>query len=457
MQKKGRKVKNIIALILVVIMLGGLIASLGWATKGFKDKTFGNLNKIIKDKMPNNDKTKNGQGKNTEKEKEKPKPKEERMKLANGIEVYDQHGLIDRYATTSKRMVYSSYRSENEQKSVYYRFLQYPKKAANRLTAKLVWKSNGQETDPNGNLASSYIGLSATEFADNEALGVKFLKTFDDYIELVVTSGEKEIRSTLGCRGDDIDFSQMDKFESVFSLEDGDKPVEYKLDKINEFIKSQGKSCGTEDKITSKNIQSVLKSTVQMNDIKSLRKMLLKPKNKKLLEMFGYNGVFSEVILATQGAVSEFSDDKSFKRYTGGNFDNGYFERKTGYDVVRNGSDRDLVYILKKYYQEFYGRAFTDEEIKKILTINFYVGLYDYNSEDYQKGIQKIKKEVLNNENDANAPVFLIKFETTIEYKSQKFNIATEPQEMKNHKKELWHFSGTKDGRPIPNTTIFNG
>ena len=46
MNKKG-KAKHIISLILLIIFLGGIIGGLGWATKGFKDKSFGNLTDIV--------------------------------------------------------------------------------------------------------------------------------------------------------------------------------------------------------------------------------------------------------------------------------------------------------------------------------------------------------------------------------------------------------------------------
>lgn len=46
-QRRNNKATSIISLILLIIFMGGIIGGLGWATKGFKDKSFGNLTDIV--------------------------------------------------------------------------------------------------------------------------------------------------------------------------------------------------------------------------------------------------------------------------------------------------------------------------------------------------------------------------------------------------------------------------
>ena len=249
-QRINNKATSIISLILLIIFMGGIIGGLGWATKGFKDKSFGNLTDIVDGYIKKKESNK--------KEIEGEKKQENKFKLNNGIDVSDYSNTLDYEYMKEKKESNALYMAplrsgENtEEKNIYMSFSQWPENFATEtiFKAKLTFYNSGKTKTDDGIPITDYVELDKTEFLKNEQLKVTYKKVFDEYIELIVTISGLEYKLKLGCRGNKIDITTLNFEDNVVYNFDSDK---FECD-IAKMLKDKGHSLGTEDKLTSDDI-----------------------------------------------------------------------------------------------------------------------------------------------------------------------------------------------------------
>ena len=215
-QRRNNKATSIISLILLIIFMGGIIGGLGWATKGFKDKSFGNLTDIVDGYIKKQEKS------NPKKGKESENGKKNRLELSNGIDVVDYANVLDVKYMQEKNepnelcMAPIKANMQNDKKTFYMSFRQWPEKfAVEKIKASLVFHESGETVSKWGKPITNYVELENSEFKYNEFLKVNYKKAFDEYIDLKVTVGEKEYVVKLGCLGDDVDLSTLDWSDNV--------------------------------------------------------------------------------------------------------------------------------------------------------------------------------------------------------------------------------------------------
>ena len=246
-QRRNNKATSIISLILLIIFMGGIIGGLGWATKGFKDKSFSNLTDIVDGYIKKKEKS------NPKKGEESENVKKNRLMLSNGIDVVDYANVLDVKYMQEKNepnelcMAPIKANMQNDKKTFYMSFRQWPEKfAVEKIKASLVFHESGETVSKFGKPITNYVELENSEFKYNEFLKVNYKKTFDEYIDLKVTVGEKEYVVKLGCLGDDVDLSTLDWSDNVVYDLAEDK---YKYNLLDMMV-SKGFNFGTEKKVS---------------------------------------------------------------------------------------------------------------------------------------------------------------------------------------------------------------
>ena len=445
MNKKG-KAKHIISLILLIIFLGGIIGGLGWATKGFKDKSFGNLMDIVDGYIKKKESNKKG--------KESEKKQENKFKLSHGVEVSDFANTLDyKYMTEKKEsnaLHMASLRSgENiENKNIYMSFRQWPEKAkVNTIQAKLVSKESGETTFKNGKSVTDYVELDKEEFSANEQLKISYKKCFDEYIDLVVKAGDKEYRVKIGCRGDEIDFDKY-KLDYEFDPLNGDIPFD-----IISRIKADGYSFGTEDQIKQEDIDYSFKSL--------LVRSIDNPENfDNMLALFNkidssesLDSIFKKIAIYEDW--KKWNNDKTDKNFQNLQkklikaLANGYKAFSLKLPDEKESGKKSMEYWLKNIYETYYGKTFTEEQMKKIYYLNFCMGLTKVLPDSSTKDPIRKYTELLALKLGINprkaVGFYLTGLNMSLTYKGKKHYVTSEPSKMKGVANSPLELTADKD------------